>query len=53
MRIPDQGPIVGSETDSQIQESVEKENVCPNVQNQVGSGVPSNEPIGKYLSCFV
>lgn len=58
IRIPDQGspPIVGSEllTDSQIQESIQKENVCPNFQNQVGSGIPPNDPQGKYLTfCFV
>lgn len=50
IRISDQGslPIVGSEilTDTQIQESVEKESVCSNVQNQVGSGVPPNDPQG-------
>lgn len=56
IRIPDQGspPIVGSEllTDSQIQESIQKENVCPNFQNQVGSGIPPNDPQDKYLNVF-
>lgn len=54
IRIPDQEsrPIVVSEllSDSQIQESIQKENVCPNFQNQVGSGVPLNDPQGKYLT---
>lgn len=55
IRIPGSRPIVGSEllTDSQIQESIEKENVCPNVQNQVGSGVLPNDPQGKYLTFLV
>lgn len=57
IRIPDQEsrPIVGSEllSDSQIQESIQKENVCPNFQNQVGSGVPLNDPQGKYLTFLV
>lgn len=57
IRIPDQGsrPIVGSEllTDSQIHESIQKENVCPSFQNQVGSGVPPNDPQGKYLTFLV
>jgi DNA-directed RNA polymerase subunit RPC12/RpoP len=56
IRIPNQEPqpIFGSEvlTNSQGQERFEKENVCPNVQNQVGSGVLPNDPQGEYLRNF-